>query len=205
MTWNLNIPDMSNAIADDIPDVGENFACLGYTNIWVPAGSMIPLDTNGAEFGSYEYTTTGDIMLDYFAFDGTTEEYIAFNLVMPENWNRSTFKAKFYWAPGDSACTAGDKVEFELGGGALSDDDAIDAAIGTTQVITDTVLAGKDGDLHVTAVTPAITIGGTPALLDMIHFKVSRNVGSANDNMTEDAWLFGVMLQIKINEAFTAW
>lgn len=203
MTWNLNIPDMANAIADDIPDINENLDCLGYTNVWIPAGSMIPLDTNGAAFGSKEYATN-DIMIDYFAFDGATEEYVSFNVVMPENWDRSTFKAKFYWAPGDSACTAADTVEWEIGGGALTNNDAIDAAIGTAQVISDAVLAGKDGDLHVTGVTPAITIGGTPALLDFVHFKVSRNVGGTDD-MTEDAWLFGVMLQIKINEAFTAW
>ena len=204
MPFNPSIPAMGNVIAEDVPDIEENFACLGYTNIWVPAGSMIPLDTDGAASGLKEYATN-DIMLDYFAFNGAAEEYVAFNLAMPENWNRSTIKAKFFWAPGDSACSAGDKVEWEIGGGALTDDDAIDAAIGTTQVIYDTVLVGKDADMHVSAVTPAITIGGTPALLDLIHVKVSRNVSSANDTMAEDAWLFGVMLQIKVNEAFIAW
>jgi len=204
MPFNPSIPAMGNVIAEDVPDIEENFACLGYTNIWVPAGSMIPLDTDGAASGLKEYATN-DIMLDYFAFNGAAEEYVAFNLAMPENWNRSTIKAKFFWAPGDSACSAGDKVEWEIGGGALTDDDAIDAAIGTAQVIYDTVLAGKDADMHVSAVTPAITIGGTPALLDLIHVKVSRNVSSANDTMAEDAWLFGVMLQIKVNEAFIAW
>jgi len=203
MTWNLSIPAAGNEIANDVPDIEENFACLGYINIWIPAGAMIPLTTHGAAPGTNEYATN-DIMLDYFAFDGATEEYIAFNLIMPENWNRGTLKAKFYWAPGDSACTAADTVEWEIGGGALSNDDAIDAAIGSTQVISDVVLAGKDGDLHISNVTPAITIGGTPALLDSIHFKVSRNV-SGSDNMTENAWLFGVLLQIKINEAFAAW
>jgi len=203
MTWNPSIPAAGNEIANDVPDIEENFACLGYTNIWIPAGAMIPLTTNGAAAGTNEYATN-DIMLDYFAFDGATEEYIAFNLIMPENWNRGTFKAKFYWAPGDSACSAADTVEWEIGGGALSNDDAIDAAIGSTQVISDVVLAGKDGDLHISNVTPAITAGGTPALLDAVHFKVSRNV-SGSDNMTEDAWLFGVLLQIKINEAFAAW
>ena len=48
MPFNPNIPAMGNVIADDVPDIEENFACLGYTNIWVPAGSMIPLDTDGA-------------------------------------------------------------------------------------------------------------------------------------------------------------
>lgn len=172
-------------------------------NIWIPAGAMISLTTNGAIAGTNEYATN-DIMRDYFAFDGATEEYVAFTIAMPEGWDRGTIKAKFYWAPGDAACTAGDTVEWELGGGASSDDDAIDAAIGTTQVISDTVLAGKDGDTHISGATPAITIGGTPALLDLIDFKGSRNVGGTDD-MTEDAWLFGIMLQITIDQAVSAW
>jgi hypothetical protein len=135
---------------------------------------------------------------------GATEQFVAFNLVMPENWDRSTIKAKFFWAPGDSACTAADTVEWELQGRGISNDDAIDAALGTAQVISDAVTAGKDGDLHVTAATPAITIGGTPALGDLINFKLSRNVGGTDD-MTEDAWLFGVYIQAAINESVAAW
>jgi len=184
-------------------NAAENFACLGYIDIWVPVGSMVALATNGAAPGTNEYATN-DIVLDYFAFDGATEEFVAFSLVMPENWDRSTIKAKFYWAPGDPACTAADTVEWELQGGALSNDDAIDAALGTAQVISDAVLVGKNGDLHITDATPAITIGGTPALGDLIHFKLSRNV-SGSDNMTEDAWLFGLYIQAAINEAVVVW
>lgn len=174
------------------------------TNIWIPAGAMTALNTNGAEGGIYEYPTN-DNMMDYFAFDGTTEEYVAFNLVMAEGWDRGTIKAKFYWSPGDSACSAADTVEWQLAGQAISDDDALDVALGDAgEVISDVVLAGKDGDLHITAATPAITIGGTPALGDMVHFKLSRNVGG-DDDMTEDAWLFGVYLQIVTGDPITAW
>jgi hypothetical protein len=47
----------------------------------------------------------------------------------------------------------------------------------------------------ISAATPAVTIGGSPALGDLVHFKISRNVGGTDD-MTEDAWLFGVLIQI---------
>lgn len=227
-TWNTGNPQMGNAVSDDIPDIEENFqelhdvveaitdGTLGTTtaanfqvkklvpqNIWIPAKIMTALTTNGAAAGTNEYATN-DIMMAYFAFDGATEEYVAFNIAMPEGWNRGTIKAKFYWAPGDAAASAADTVEWELAAGALSNDDAIDAALGTSQVISDTVLAGVEGDLHITGATPAITVGGTPALGDLTHFKVSRNVGGTDD-MTEDAWLFGVMLQITISQAVTAW
>ena len=178
---------------------------MQYDTIWIPAGAMTPTTTSGAEAGTNEYATN-DINLDYFAFDPATEEYVEFDIVMPESWDRGPIKAKFYWAPGSSTATAGDVVEWKIQAGAISDDDAIDTALGTAQVITDTVLAGLDGDLHISGATPAITVGGSPALGDLIHFKVSRNSTSANDTMDgEDAWLFGVLIQFKKNQTVAGW
>ena len=174
-----------------------------YKNIWVPYTDFIALTTNGAPAGSNEYATN-DIMLGYHAFDGATEEFVAFNKVMPPEWDRGTIKFKAYWAPGHSDCSAGDTVEWELAAGARSNDDAIDAAVGTGQVISDVVLVGEEGDLHITGASPAITIGGTPSLGDFVHFKVSRNVGGTDD-MTEDAWLFGILIQYKITKTVKAW
>ena len=176
---------------------------LKYTNIWIPAGAMIPNATAGAQLGTYEFATQ-DINKDYFAFDGASEEFVEFSLVMDERWDRGTFKSKFYWSPGDAACTAGDTVEWEIQAGALSNDDAIDAALGTARVISDIVLAGKNADLHISDATPVITCGGTPALGDLISFKISRNV-SGTDDMTEDAWLWGLFIQIATSNIISAW
>lgn len=175
-----------------------------YDTIWIPASAMVSTTTNGAAASSYEFGTN-DNMVDYLAFDGATEEYAAFNIPMHEAWDRSTIKAKFYWAPGDSACSENDTVEWQLAGQAISNDDALDVAMGDAgEVISDAVTAGKDGDLHITSATPAITVGGTPALADMVHFKVSRNIGG-DDDMTEDAWLFGVLIQYKKTNVTAAW
>lgn len=172
--------------------------------IWIPAGAMIPLTTNGAAAGTVE-KATNDIMLDYFAFDTATEEFVSFNLVMPDTWNLGTIKAKFYWAPGTDSGAVGNTVEWKIACGALSNTDTIDAALGTAQVISDAVVTGESASLHVTGATPAITVGGTPALGDMIHFKVSRNVGGT-DNHGYDAWLFGVLIQFtKGSTAGAAW
>jgi hypothetical protein len=175
----------------------------GYATIYIPASSMKLLETNGAEAGSNEYATN-DIMEEYLAFDGSTEEYVSKSFPMSERWDLGTIKLKYYWSPGDSACSAGDTVEWECAAGALSDDDAIDATLGTSQVISDTVLTGKDGDLHITSATPALTVGGTPASGDLIHFKFSRNV-SGTDDMAEDAWLFGARIQFALTEVPSAW
>jgi hypothetical protein len=174
----------------------------GYKTIFIPASACTSTATNGAALGTTEYATN-DINMDYYAFDGTTEEYVEFQIPMPEDWNRGTVKVKCFWTSATGS-TATDTVEWEIAGGALSNDDAIDAALGTAQVISDALLADNGTDLQVSGATPALTVGGTPALGDMIHFKVSRNVGGT-DNMTEDAWLLGVWVQYLGNTSVAAW
>jgi hypothetical protein len=183
-------------------------AALGvaYDEIWIPAKAWTPHVTNGcALVADSEFTTNDDVMVSYLAFDDATEEYAGFNLVMPPTWDRGTIKAKFYWM-GASGCSAGDTVEWQLQGIAVSNDDNVDTTefTDTGEVITDTVLGGEHLDLHITAATPAITINGTPALGDMINLKVSRNV-AGTDDMVEDAHLIGVLIQIGLTNKVTAW
>jgi hypothetical protein len=170
--------------------------------IWIPAAAMKATSTNGATLGSNEYATA-DTMMQYYAFNSTTEQYVDFDLVMPASWDLGTVKAKFYWSNASGA-SAADTVEWQMQAIAITNDDAIDgqAYTDTGEVISDTVTA--DGDLHVSGATPAITVNGTPALEDLVHYKVSRNV-SGTDDMTEDAWLFGVLIEFAHSAQITAW
>lgn len=183
-------------------------AALGvtYDEMWLPAKAWTPHTTNGcAAVADTEHTTNDDVMVSYLAFDGATEEYAGIWLSMPPTWDRGTIKAKFFWMAA-SGCTANDTVEWQLQGIALSNDDNVDTTefTDTGEVITDTLLGGEELDMHLTAATPAITINGTPALGDLINLKVSRNVGGTDD-MVEDAWLLGVLVQYKITNKVTAW
>lgn len=175
-----------------------------YDNIWVGAERMHVCTTNGAAALAKNEYGTNDIDLQYFAFDGgATEERVQFAMPMPEDWDRGTIKAKFYWSSATSSTTA-DTVEWSLKAGAVSDNGAIDTALGTAQVISDALLADNGTDLQVTGATPAITIAGSPALGDFVVFEISRNT-DGTDDMVEDAWLFGVMLQYQRNKAVAAW
>ncbi len=175
-----------------------------YETIFVPAAVMHPRTTDGCAAAAVNEYATNDICLNYYAFDGgATEEAVQFALPMPEGWNLGTVKAKFFWGSAASS-TAGDTVEWGIKGGALADSDAIDAALGTPQVITDTVLINDGTDMHVSAATPALTVGGTPASGDMTVFEVYRNT-DGTDDMTEDAWLFGVWIQYQRTVAPSAW
>ena len=228
-TWNADIPAINNQVSSDIPDIEENFqelhdvieeitnGTLGstaasafavdkisiYKTIWIPAKLWLPTTTAGCAALANTELATNDIQIEYLAFDGASEEYATHSRPMPEDWDRGTIRAKFMFVPA-TGCSAADTVEWELAAVAVSNDDAIDAAPGTSQVISDAISAGVQADLHITDTTPAITIGGTPALGDYVHFKVSRNVGGTDD-MTEDAWLLGVWIQYLADEQVTAW
>jgi hypothetical protein len=193
----------AGSATDKIVTPSSLASVLRCEHVWIPAAALTPQDTGGPETITTEYAINGHT-LDTLAFDGATTENATIALRMPSGWDRGTVKARFYWAPGDSAASAGDTVEWQISGVAVSDDDAIDAATGTEQVISDTVLAGVEGDLHISGASPAITIGGTPALGDLVIFTVSRNV-SGTDNMTEDAWLLGIIFEFSRNQTVSAW
>lgn len=165
---------------------------------WVGAAAMIKRTTNGAAASTEEYATN-DIMSDYYLFDSITEEGVQFAVAMPDAWDRSTIRLKFFWGAATGA-SASDGVTWGVSAQALSNDDAIDAAFSASVDTDDTVIAV--GDLHVTAASAAVTVSGTPALGDMIQFEITRVVGDANDDMAEDAKLFGV--QIQYTESTTA-
>jgi len=182
------------------------FTTLGsanYRTLWIPASDFRSTATNGATYG-VEEKTTNDKNYGYYAFDGATEEYIEYDLHMPEEWNLGTVKAKVHWYP-QTGSSESDTCEWEVGGIAIADDGALDTSLSGTQVISDAVTAGTTGDLHITAATPAITFAGTPALAKMIHLKVSRNVGGTDD-MTEDGRFLGVMIQYReVATVVSAW
>jgi len=176
-----------------------------YETIWVPAKNMFPSSTAGADMEDADYSS--NVMTHVVAlFAGlTADENAEFTLVLPEEWNLGTIKAKVYWAPGDSAANVGEFVRFSLAAGALSNDDAIDTALGSAQTMDDAVIA--DDDMHVTPASAAITIAGTPALNDLIHFKLTRDYdyAGAGTAMDVDARVFGVLIQYKRATVAAAW
>ena len=228
-TWNADKPAVGNQVSADVPDIEENFqelhdvieqitnGTLGttapsafavdaisiYKTIYLPVKSFLPTTTNGAAALANVELATNDVQIEYVAFDNGTEELIGCSMPMPEDWNRSTIKAKFFWIPA-TGCTEADTVEWEISAVAVSNDGTIDATFGTAIAVSDAVTAGVEADLHITAATAAITVGGTPALGDYVHFKVSRNI-SGTDDMTEDAWLLGVWIQYLADEQVSSW
>jgi hypothetical protein len=158
----------------------------GATNLWIPASAWIPRTTGGCGVDSREIGATNRANVDELLFDTATEEFAQALVVMPSNYNNSTLTARFYW----TAASGSGGVAWGLGGRAYGDDDALDQASGTRQVVTDTLITADD--VHVTSATSAITIDGTPAANKAINYQISREVGNGSDTLAVDARLLGV-------------
>lgn len=157
-------------------------------DMWLDAGLFEARQSNGAATGIANYGTN-NLPFRVFDFDATTEEAIVCKIKMPDAWDRSTIKFRAYW----TAASGSGGVAIGFSAGALSDDDAIDAALGSEQTVTKTLSTA--GDMHITAASSAVTVGGSPALSDCIVIQVARKVANGADTLGVDMRLIGVSLQ----------
>jgi len=137
---------------------------------------------------------TNDIDYWVLDFDATTEERAFWNVQMPDNWDASTITAIFVWT--NAAGLTTETVAWGIKARTYADSDAIDQAYGSEITTSDTWLA--QNDVHISAASTAITIGGTPAGGQWVVFNVGRKV--ASDNMTGDARLMMVKIEYGINQ-----
>ena len=165
---------------------GSASLVLGTHTIPVLAASMLSRTTNGAAAGLTELATN-DVMLATKDFDQTTSEGVQFYIPMPKSWNEGTVTAQFGWTAASGTGT----VIWSISGTAFSDDDAMDTAFTGAQTATDTLLAAND--MHISPVTSAITIAGTPAESDFVIFQITRDI---SDTLNADAKLVWVKLFI---------
>jgi len=180
-TRTLTVPNASGTLA-----LLETLPAGGSTNLWIPASAWIPRTTGGCGVDSREIGSTNRQNFDELLFDAGTDEFAQALVIMPSNYNNSTITARFYWT---AASGSGDVI-WGLQGRAFANDDALDTAHGTAQTATDTLLASND--MHVSAATSAVTIGGTPAANTPIQFQVYRDADAGGDTLAVDARLLGV-------------
>jgi len=165
--------------------------------MYIDAGAMVPQATNGAAAGTDELATN-DVMMDYFAFDKSTAEFVQFKMVMPEQWDRGAIRAKFYYY---TSVTSGD-VNWKITASTFANDDPLDAAFGATvgsggcEEVDDTAM-GVAGDLLVSGKTGDFTPAGSPSEGDLVVFRVSREPSQESSSANADLKLVGVNIQYK--------
>lgn len=183
----------------------SHISFVNYDELWIDAFATTTSETTGMDTESKEYGTYDNTHFVLLGDGSSQDESVEFDYVMPPAWDRSTIKFKIYWSPGHSDANVGEWVKFELSALASSNDDGLDTELGTVAIVTDEAIA--DDDLHITAASGALTIAGTPALGDMIHFKLSRDYDYAGTGsaMDVDARIFGISIQYKKTEEVVAW
>lgn len=181
----------------DLDDAGGNITVAGADPkraIYVPASAMWPSTTQPCGPLLQTESSTNKVNIKTLDFDGagTTKEYAEFGIQSPLLWDAGTVLVQFVWYASAGSGT----VNWEIQGLALSDDDALDAAYGTLQEVTDTLTA--IGDVMISAETSAVTIAGTPVAGDWLQFRVARD--PANDTNTSDAKLMGIKVKFALKQ-----
>jgi len=174
-----------------VTPAGLAAAYRGKMAVFIPAGTMIPQVTNGPSRAITEHATN-DVMVETLDFDQTTSELAQFGWRMPESWNESTVTFRSVWTA--AAGSAAETFICGLKAMALSDDDAIDGSWGTGVTVSDALIA--TGDVHISAESTAVTVGGTPAAGDYVIFNVYRDI---SDTLAADARLIGIVLNVTTN------
>jgi hypothetical protein len=177
-------------VAADIPDLSGTYKTTRAglpREIWIDAAAMIPRTSNGPATATVELAANKQ-NFDCLDFDASVIEYAQCKVSLPEQWGGGLVKAKLYW----TAASGSGSVVWAVQAVACSDDDAMDTSWGTAVTVTDALLATND--CHV-ATTGAITIGGSPAIADLIYFQVYRDAINGSDTLAVDARLLGVKLQ----------
>lgn len=181
------IPSSANFIQQETSPTART---PGKDTIWVPAGAMRPTVSNGCATITDVQTTAGRPDMQVLDFDASADEHAQFQIAFPKSWNEGTITFQVYWT---TTASDTDGVAWGLQGVAVSDNDTIDVAYGTAVVVTDDALGAAE-DQCVTSESGAVTIAGSPAVDDIVYFRIFRDVSDSNDDMTEDARLIGVKI-----------
>lgn len=146
-----------------------------------------PSKTSGAGGPTRVQYTTNKQNVYLLDFDSGSDEYAEWTLVMPTDWNAGTVTAIFYWLANSSSTNS---VVWALQGRSYGDGEAIDAAWGTAQTVTDANTGTNQ--INISAATSAITLAGTPAASELVQFRAYRDADNGSDNLAVDARLLAV-------------
>lgn len=169
-----------------VQTTSASWASSGATNMWIPAAAWIPNTLSGCGVDSRSLSANN---YDELLFDPGSDEFAQALVVLPNNYtNTQTVSARFYW----TASSGSGNVTWGLQGIAFSDSNTLSSAVGTAQVVNDSLI--NINSMHVTAPTPTVTLAGTPAANRPILFQIYRDssADNTNDTLAVDARLLGV-------------
>lgn len=165
--------------------------------LYIPASAMTPTVSNGCSGLTLVETTAGRPDMRVLDYDASADEHAQYELLFGSSWNGGTVTFVPVWTVSAAVVTG---VAWGLQAVAVDDDETLDVAYGTPVVVTDDALNASE-DIMIGAESAAITIAGTPGALQIIPFRIFRDVSDANDDMTQDARLLGIAMYITSDAA----
>jgi hypothetical protein len=179
---------------------------LKVDHIYIPASAMAGTATVGATYAESEVwdDATNDNMRSYLEFPSSADAHACFDIVMPSAWDRGTIKFKYLWT-GSLTSSSGEDVVMELSGAAVGDNEDLDTNQGTSVEVGDALQDDDTDKLHISDASAAVTIANTPALGDLVHFKLSRDVSEESSSAAGSIRIFGIVLQINYTNEVSAW
>jgi len=139
-------------------------------------------------------TPTNKITYYYTPFDGSTNQSKEIIIPMPYNWDLGTVTAVIYYIP--EGTTGGTTIKWIVAAVSVADNETPDQAFGTPITITDTIQTALRQ--HITPESAAITIGGTLAGGNVVHWRITRD--AATDNNTAITRFLGITIFYNINK-----
>ncbi len=158
------------------------------------AGGWGSTTAGAAAVTKVEYATNKQ-NLQLVDFDPTTDEFVEWTVVMPDNYDGSTITAVFVWLANSSSTNA---VVWGLQGRSYADNEAIDQAWGTAQTVTDA--NNGTNTINISAATSAITFAGTPAGGEMVQFRLYRDADNGSDTLAADARFIACKIEYGITQ-----
>jgi len=128
-------------------------------------------------------------------FGASAIEAASLAIRLPKRWNLGTFTFEPY---GFNTAGGSGAIVLQMAGVAVSNDDSLDAATGSSQSSTDTILAAND--LMVGPESNAITIAGTPAYKDLLRLVLQRDPTAVGDTYGSPYYVHGVIVRITVTE-----
>ena len=129
------------------------------------------------------------MVVDYTGFVDAATTYGYANVPMPEDYTGGTVYYKAYWKHPTATKYV---VRWQLSGVAVGNNETLDVATGTAVAVDDT--GGTADKLYISDLSGAVTIAGSPAAGELVHFLVSRAGAHANDTLDVTARLIGVTI-----------
>jgi hypothetical protein len=173
VTWGVN---GSNITATAV----SSFVGI-YRDQSIEAGAMFGGPT-AATAGAYT-NSVNDTLSDSWIFADAATQSARFALTLPDVWNVGTVTLKLYVTCDNTNVATTTNLVWGVKAGSLAPGEALTNAVFGTQVFVTNGLSTAGNVLQM-FLSPAITIGGSPARGDSIWFDVSRQGGNSSDTWT---------------------